>query len=550
MYLVRNHNQFVNRLLISATRRSFMVAGIALVLLLVAIAIIMVWNGAPIMNGRPWDVPTLLDGAWRITNGQVPHRDFYSHLGAFPFYLTRLGMKLSQPCLSAIVYGNVVLMAILALTSAAILARRTSALYAFLFSMFVGLLVVTPRPLGDPYDYNDYAMLYNRFGEALLALFSVLAFLPPAQPGGRRVFNILEGFVMGLLLVGLWFDKLNYFVIAVFFFVLAGALRFPNTDAVLACIVSAPVILGLVLIITDIPLGAMIGDFRITAGAQSPGNRLATLAIQTVKAAPLLPLLLLITWESMSGRGRKQTGWLFKFREWFLPLALFGGALLLLSSNCQVGEMPLLAVAGLYGAEMIRRTSLATDSTEYFFTGVRNVAGLCLMLFFLLPTPKIDLMALRNCTFAAFTKDFVTSDVLKTTALRDFRFAPNGTRSQFSREYMESLDEGIQLVRRHASPDMRLMVAMFTDPFNVALGLRPPEGGLTCWDTIMLNQRSHPPLKRLVGNSTHILALRKQSAQKETYGDEWDALGLETVEETKRFVLLKVSQVAARSLDR
>ena len=42
------------------------------------------WLGAPVMSGRPWDMLIELDGAWRMWNGRVIHRDFFSHLGALP----------------------------------------------------------------------------------------------------------------------------------------------------------------------------------------------------------------------------------------------------------------------------------------------------------------------------------------------------------------------------------------------------------------------------------------------------------------------------------
>ena len=52
-------------------------------------------------------------------------------------------------------------------------------------SLFLALLAVTPRPLGDPYDYTDYAMLYNRYGEAFPGLFGAIIFLPPLPGRGE-----------------------------------------------------------------------------------------------------------------------------------------------------------------------------------------------------------------------------------------------------------------------------------------------------------------------------------------------------------------------------
>ncbi|MCX6905144.1 MAG: hypothetical protein NTW03_17030, partial [Verrucomicrobia bacterium] len=469
MHLVRKYHHVLGRFLLSETRRSFVLAWVGLALLLTVAAALLLWMGAPVINGRPADLPILLDGAWRIVNGQVPHRDFYSFLGAFPFYLVRLGMWFGGPGVSAIAYGNVILMVTLALGSMAILARRTSALYALLFSVFLGLLVVAPRPLGDPYDYNDYAMLYNRFGEAFLALFSMLAFLNPSLPTGRRFQDILEGTIMGLCLAILFFIKINYFALAVSFLLLAAVLRFLNVRRGLACLLGTSVFLVLCLAATGIPLLMMLDDCLLMTRAQNTGFRLGILAIHAAKNAWLLPVLLLITWEQTSGRGEETAGRFAGLRPWLLPMAFFAGGLCLIASNCQVGEMPLLALAALCGSEMIRRQSLPSGNDPVFTAG-RNLAACCLLLFFLWPTLGTDLKALRNCAFAVIKKDFVTSETLKTTRLRDLRFSPDGTRALYSREYMEFLDEGIQLVRRHQGTEMRLMVALFSDPFNVALG--------------------------------------------------------------------------------
>ena len=116
----------------------------------------------------------------------------------------------------------------------------------------------------------------------------------------------------------------------------------------------------------------------------------------------------------------------------------------------------------------------------------------------------------------------------------------DGTHWLHSQEYMATLDEGIQLLRRRAEPDMRLGVAMFSNPFHIALGLRPSTSGLMCAASNVINRRSHPPLRRLIGDSTHLLVDRGAPQLKEIYGPEWDSLNLEVVEDTKHFTLLKL----------
>lgn len=351
---------------------------------------------------------------------------------------------------------------------------------------------------------------------------------------------------MGLCLTILFFIKLNYFVLAVSFLPLAAGLQFLNVRRGLACVLSAPVFLVLILASTGIPLRMMVEDCLLMTRAQNTGFRLGILAIHAAKNAWLLPVLLLITWEQTSGRGEETAGRWTGLRAWLLPLALFAGGLCLLASNCQVGEMPLLGLAALCGAEMIRRQAHEAGN-DPVFTAWRNLAAFCLLLFFLWPTLGTDVKALRNCAFAVIKKEFVSSETLKTTHLRDLRFSPDGTRALYSREYMEFLDEGIQLVRRHQGTEMRLMVALFSDPFNVALGLPPPTGGyfnarFGGHVQVAASPPSHAPLRRLLGNSTHILMAGGLQDLKQAFGAEWEALRFDILEETKHLTLLRVRQ--------
>ncbi len=38
----------------------------------------------------------MLDGAWRLQNGQTPHLDFYTPLGPVMYLLSELGLRLSH----------------------------------------------------------------------------------------------------------------------------------------------------------------------------------------------------------------------------------------------------------------------------------------------------------------------------------------------------------------------------------------------------------------------------------------------------------------------
>jgi hypothetical protein len=542
MRVVSQYRRQINQFICSSKPAAFLLAWSLLALALAVLGALFFYMGAPAMNGRPWDVPILLDGAWRIVNGQTPHRDFFSHLGDLPFYVTWLGMKLSRPCVSAITYGNVFLMAPLGLSAMAVLQRRTSALYALAMSLFLALLAVAPRPLGDPFDYTDYAMLYNRYGEAFLGLFGAIIFLPPAPNLPRRWADWTETAFAGALLAILLFCKLNYFFVGAGFFVLACLLgRFSLGEALL-CLLSAAVALRVILLVTHIPAAAMRTDFQIMAAAQNLGGRLRPLAVHGLEYVFYLPVLGLMVWEMVGQPGEQNPSLRALWRPLVLIAALFGGALLLLSSNCQEGEMPLLALAGLYCAETTRRNTAGTQEDTFLVTA-RNLGALALFALFLLPTFATDcktiLFAARNTN----KSKWVSTETLQSTHLNDFRFITNGTRFAEMRDYMQTLDEGIKLLRRHSDPQMLLTVLMFSDPYHVALGLAPARGGIVCVADAAMSERSHPPLKRLLGDATHILVDRGGAAIRDAYGAEWDTLHLEVIEQTEHFTLLKAPKV-------
>src|SRR4051812_42105238 len=72
MFLLRKYQSIVGSILGSESPRAYLAAALALVLCIGGSALFLWIVGAPPMNGRPADCPVLLDGAWRVLNGQVP----------------------------------------------------------------------------------------------------------------------------------------------------------------------------------------------------------------------------------------------------------------------------------------------------------------------------------------------------------------------------------------------------------------------------------------------------------------------------------------------
>lgn len=499
------------------------------------------------MNGFAGDVPVLLDGAWRVACGQVPHRDFYNFLGVLPFYVVLLGMKLGRPCVSAIDDGNVVLMAALSLAAAVLLYRRTTALLTFLFTIFIALLIVTPRALGFPFDYLDHAMLYDRYGEAFLFLLGIILFLPQ-RPGGSKTWDWAEAVFAGLLLVAALGCKVNYFIVSVGFFVAACLICRMSLGRILTCLVSAGAFLAIALALTGIPLSAMVHDYRIVSGCQSLGHTIGKIGIQSSKFVLCFPLLLLVVGEAFLGDPDRDRARRSMWTHVFVITVLIGGAIILLGTNAQAGEIPLLSLAALYCFEMIQRQPYPATETPAFIT-TRRFAAFVIVLVFLLPSFIASYETFRYATFAVTGGRIVSTDALRSTRLGDFRFISDGSRRAEMRDLMDFCDEGIQLLRQRVGPDNPVTVVLWSNPFHVALGWRPPLGGTLSTTISCMTPRSHPPLARLIGEAPYLLTERGSPILAEVYGSEWKDLHLPVVEDTKLFTLFSVPKGTAAQLE-
>jgi hypothetical protein len=552
MYVVRNYCRRLDGVICSSHRRAFFLAVALLAVMLAGLGTLVFRLGAPAMNGSPWEAPVILDGAWRIATGQVPHRDFYNFLGDLPFYTTALGMKLGGPCMSAIDYGNVLLMVALVLPAWGALRRRTSALAAFLFSLFLGLMVITPRGLGVPFDYTDHAMMHNRQGEVFIALVGLIVFLPPRTGLGRNWVDWAEAGLAGVGLVALLGCKVSCFLVGLVFFGVAWGLGRIRTAWAFICLASAGAFLATLLTLTGIPLSDLINDYWMAACNSLSASVPGVLA-NGVKGILLLAALLVWLWEGLLGEARETDHPPRPWRHIIVILVIYGGAVLLSSSNFREGEMPLLALGALYVAELILRHGNTPAEAAPFAAG-RHVAACLLLLLFLLPSIVTDLKTFRFVTDRRIEKEWDSPAALQSTPLADFRFWRRGPREVENEAYMGELTEGIELVRRHADPGMCLGAVLFSDPFHVALGLRPASGGMVSLSLSGISRRSHPPLARLLGNSTYLLMMRgaprlhEQVPLQEIYGEEWDTLHLAVVEQTENYVLFKVPEANGKQM--
>jgi hypothetical protein len=161
----------------------------------------------------PQDTFFILSDGWRFANGQIPYRDYYSPLGPLSGLVTGIGMLLRHPgtgLAHSVLVGQGLLLAILLPISIFISYRRLRAPWGALFCFLIVSIMATRVALGDPAtSHLTITGTYNTQGYSLLALFGLQVLLRPLH-AARRL-DLADDILGGVLLLLLFFDKLNYF---------------------------------------------------------------------------------------------------------------------------------------------------------------------------------------------------------------------------------------------------------------------------------------------------------------------------------------------------
>jgi hypothetical protein len=541
MYLLRTHAIRLVGVLSNCGKQEERLFGMVLFLIMGVVWAAMLAVGAPCMTGFAWDVPMLLDGAWRIHSGQVPHVDFFSHLGPLPFYVTYVGMLIRGACVAAVSCGNVLLSLSVVLIGWFALRKRTSPFVAALVCLFWGILLVAPRHLGAPYYFLDHAMVYNKYGEVFLGFLSILVLLGPLSSVQRHRVD-LSAVLAGLLLSGLFLTKLSYFCVGLFMVGVGSAVSFRRLLSGGITLLVMCVSVWLFCSASGIGLGAMWNDFSVMAAAQSLDIKLSNIVIRGIKTAHwFLPLCLVALEVSAGTRCEKPLGLIHALWPVGLCVVLFGWAVVLLATNHQISELPLTAVAAVIMLETVRRQNQLMVHSPEAIRNVRFLVCAAVLMGYVSVMALQDIGAIRSAVFLrAESKEDATG--LENTNLSDFRFSYRHawTRGRSLHAYRSTLIDGIALIRRHNLVDARLLVADIADPFCFALGLPPARGGAVFWAENLFNKRSRPPLAKMLGDSTIVLTRRENGMLDRIYGDVRDSFGLDVIDESVYWLLLRV----------
>ena len=163
------------------------------------------------------DLLIFLDGAHRITVGQIPNRDFHTALGPLAFYIPAAGYSLTGSMGAAMPIGTALLILLVTPSMVHILDTRFRPFIAIPVAVLLVVILATPMNVGEAFTDLSFAMFYNRFGWALLGLL-LMMYIHPSTPRGRHGwFDVLSASLIVLILCYL---KISYGAVAIGFLAL------------------------------------------------------------------------------------------------------------------------------------------------------------------------------------------------------------------------------------------------------------------------------------------------------------------------------------------
>ena len=460
------------------------------------------------MFGHDTFIP--LEMGWRVLHGQRPDVDFVSGWGPVWFLLAAAGLAISRHSVDGIGYANAIMAVIVAVWSFALGRDRLLPLWRVIFSLFLAALVVAPYPLGISPLQSSHAMVYNRYGFALLGLILLECLepslnLPKQNRLGARLGGFWEGLSTGAALSLTLFLKASYFLVGAGIVVALALIltrvevprglktarddnkelgRWPeghlylNLRRILGMLVGFAAVSLALLAYLRFDLLAMLRDLRMTGAARNAVFTSEGIVNKLTSRPSMLLTVVLFAWVSALVLGNRIPRW----RGWRLPLAgvlLFGADLALMITNQQWEGFPLSAAfAILLSSDILRdqQAQLAAQASSYrpLYAG-----ALCLGVLLFVPQFAGDLFGLAYGVWSKETAPGATEVVrfispnLAPLILYDGHIPRSN-----GRVLVTYVNDGVDLLQRSSRPDETILAIDMTNVFPYALERPPAHGGI------------------------------------------------------------------------
>lgn len=542
------------------------------------------WSPATTFTKITHDSFIFFDASYRILNGETPHIDFPTVLGAATLYLPAIGTWLADGYAGSVELASVpvAIMAGLAIAHSGV-ARYPSGVTSAL--VLISFLVAVPATVlglpsgsshtfigGEPVVLSEglsHAMFYNRWGWALLIpMFAYLAPRTdePVAPAKVAPPWLSDALVMAVILAFLFYTKITFFVVGGASAVLYAFLN-PKPWRTLAVGVGVSL---LIVLAVGFSLG-ILGPYlqELWTVAQISGGKSNTL-LEIIREN--LPLMLVAVLP---------LGALVLENKFIWRDAVIGGFMMLMSlwtivQNAQLSEIITLSAVSAYGVARFWSSSNAKLG-RYLVVSAFMISTLGIVFNRSIavvdqaiasrreevrePAPWADIPAMRGIYIAERENAFkllrdATNDI---ELLEAYHYVNRMGRKESMRqgEYMVALMEGMQELEAVMRPGDSVATLDMANPFPFLMHARSAGGSYITLDADRtISERLHPDPEVLFADTDHVMIPRAAMLQhtiqfvNEVYGD-WLTENYEQREETLYWTRysFKRSEIVANTLN-
>jgi hypothetical protein len=369
-------------------------------------------------------------------------------------------------------------------------------------ALFLTLIAAAPYPLGFSFSDSSHAMVYNRYGYALLGLILVESFEPFLRLEGRQAWT--GGTSSGAATAVLLFLKANFFSAALVLLACSCIVRRPIGRRLLGVAAGFAVVTFAMLVYLRFGLGSMMADLRMAAGARL--NTLSPVMFvwnARLYASFLLTLLLLGVAASFKDEALRPK--YLAFRLPVLGALAYGCDIVLLSSNQQGPTLPMIAIVAILSANAVvayHRRAVAAErpSAPLYPTAIVLFAAAIF-----LPQMVSDAAGTAYGVWSRLRP--VPVDVRfqepHLTPLLLYNAEYHGSNGG---EYTTYVNEGAALLQSFSSPTDKVMTLDMTNPFPYTLRREPPRGGIAsaAYD-YTVSDAYHPSDAAFFGNADIVM---------------------------------------------
>jgi len=441
----------------------------ALVLVAFLYFICLAMFGTGPINRYGNDALALLDGGWRLLNGQIPYRDFYLALGPLEFMITAGGMLLTHNSPQGIAIGNVAFGITVGVWGWLLSQRRMPAVPALIVTAWLILTATSPTPLGHPWDVISCGMIYNRHGYALLGI--VLVECAFASECSR----FWGGVSSGIALILLAFLKLSFFG-AAFLLLLAtvpvrrGEMRRAwGILAGVACTVAA------FSIYLRFAISAFLSDMLFATQARGSSLRFSGIIGDIAGSAEMVALAIIAMVVTLMV-SRDKLWQRHGVRLILLGCIVIATAGVLKETNAfDTGfQLVTLWTAVLLG-QLATAYPQAKEKTAVFAVVALSLANIAAGFF--IDAESMRTLVRYNAPSVRSRGASITGDGMERLKFYDPDVPDLPSSIDSSLFYVACVNDGLALLAQSSTPNETVLTLGFHNPFSYILRRKPAEGG-------------------------------------------------------------------------